>query len=175
MRNSIILTALLAACGTSRTASSGTVQLPTADERIRIVYKQYRKGSIPLIMENLQGRDLVKLRSRKLPKGQSPVAYVPDDVMMRMLKEFKRYGWTKYGQPRPPDPSKYGAAGELTIITDQRRRMITLLRIKGGDAAINRAYVDCVNTFVSVYNHFNPQLQATTSTTDAFGVRRVER
>jgi hypothetical protein len=174
MRRSIILTALLAACGTSQTASS-TARMPTTDGRVRVVYKQYRKGSIPLIMENLHGRDLVKLRSEKLPKGQSPVAYVPDDVMTKMLKEFKRYGWTRYGQPRPPDPSKYGAAGELTIITDQRRRMVTLLRIKGGNAAINRAYVDCVNTFVTVYNHFNPQMQATTSTTDAFGVRRVER
>jgi hypothetical protein len=174
MRNGIILTALLAACGMSQTASSAA-KLPTAKEQVRVVYKQYRKGSVPLIMENLQGRDLVKLRSQKLSAGQSPVAYVPDDVMARMLQEFKRCGWTKHGQARPSDPSKYGASGEITIITDNRRRMVTLLRIKGGDLATNRAYVDCVNTFVTVYNHHRPQMQATTSTSDAFGVRRVER
>jgi len=174
MRNSIILTALLAACATSQTTSS-TAKLPSATEQIRVVYKQYRKGSLPLIMENLLGRDLVKLRSEKLPKGQPPVAYVPDDVMKRMLQEFKRSGWTKHGQLRPTDPSRYGAAGEITIITEDRRRMVTLLRIRGGDVAANRAYVDCVNTFVTVYNHYGPQLQATASTTDAFGVRRVER
>ncbi len=175
MRNRTILAVLLAAaCGTSRTASS-SAKLPSADEPVRVVYKQYRKGSLPLIMENLRDRDLVKLRSEKLPPGQSPVAYVPDEVMARMLKEFKRYGWTKYGQPRPADPSKYGAAGEITVITENRRRMITLIRIKGGDPAVNKAYVNCVNTFVTVYNHYGPRLQATTSTTDAFGVRRVER
>ena len=174
MRNGIILTALLAACGTSQTTSS-PARLPSAKEPVRVVYKQYRKGSVPLIMENLQGRDLVKLRSHKLQRGQFPVAYVPDDVMARMLQEFKRSGWTKYGQARPADPSKYGAAGEITIITDERRRMASLLRIRGGDVAANRAYVDCVNTFVAVYNHYGPKLQATTSTTDAFGVRRVER
>lgn len=174
MRNCIILAALLAACGTSGTASS-SAKLPSADEPVRVVYKQYRKGSVPLIMENLRDRDLVKLRSEKLPPGQSPVAYVPDEVMAQLLKEFKRFGWTKYGQPRPADPSKYGAAGEITVITDNRRRMITLIRIKGGDPAVNRAYVNCVNTFVTVYNHYGPRLQATTSKTDAFGVRRVER
>jgi hypothetical protein len=177
MRNSFILTALtalLAACSSGRSASPGT-KLPSREEPVRVVYKQYRKGSLPLIMENLRDRDLVKLRSEKLTKGQSPVAYVPDDVMARMLREFKRYGWTKYGRPRPPDPAKYGAAGEITIITDNRRRMVTLLRIRGGDVATNRAYVDCVNTFVAVYNHYGPKMQATTSTTDAFGVRRVER
>jgi hypothetical protein len=175
MRNSIIFTALLAACGTSQTTTSSAAKLPTAKEQVRVVYKQYRKGSLPLIMENLYGRDLVKLRSQKIPAGQSPVAYVPDDVMERMLLEFKRFGWTKHGQARPPDPSKFGASGELTVITDKRRKMITLLRIRGGDVDANRAYVDCVNTFVTVYNHYGPKLQATTSTTDAFGVRRVER
>jgi len=174
MRNGIILTALLAACGTSQTTTSAG-KLPTANEQVRVVYKQYRKGSVPLIMENLQDRDLVKLRSEKLPAGQSPVAYVPDDVMVRMLKEFKRSGWTKYGQARPTDPAKFGASGEITIITEGRRRMVTLLRVKGGKLAANQAYVDCVNTFVTVYNHYRPQMQATTASSDAFGVRRVER
>jgi hypothetical protein len=174
MRNSIIWAVLLAACGTSQHTSSGA-KLPSAKEPVRVVYKQYRKGSLPLIMENLLDRDLVKLRSERLAPGESPVAYVPNDVMARLLKEFKRYGWTKHAQPRPPDPARFGAAGEITIITDRRRQMITLLRIKGGDATVNRAYVDCVNTFVTVYNHYGPKMQATTSTTDAFGVRRVER
>ena len=174
MRNGIILTALLAACGTSQTTSS-PARLPTAKEQVRVVYKQYRKGSVPLIMENLQERDLVKLRSAKLRAGQSPVAYVPDDVMTRMLKEFKRSGWTKYGQARPTDPAKYGASGEITIITEGRQRMVTLLRVKGGDVAASQAYVDCVNTFVTVYNHYRPKMQATTANSDAFGVRRVER
>ena len=174
MRNGIILTALLAACGSTQ-RESAVATLPAAKERVRVVYKQYRKGSVPLIMENLQDRNLVKLRSEKLRAGQSPVAYVPDDVMARMLKEFKRSGWTKHGQARPTDPSKFGASGEITIITEGRRRMVTLLRVKGGELAANQAYVDCVNTFVAVYNHYRPQMQATTATSDAFGVRRVER
>jgi hypothetical protein len=174
MRNGIILTALLAACGSTQRESS-VATLPAAKERVRVVYKQYRKGSVPLIMENLQERDLVKLRSKKLRAGQSPVAYVPDDVMTRMLKEFKRSGWTKHGQTRPTDPAKYGASGEITIITEGRQRMVTLLRVKGGDVAASQAYVDCVNTFVTVYNHYRPQMQATTANSDAFGVRRVER
>jgi len=174
MRNGIILTALLAACGSTQ-RESAVATLPAAKERVRVVYKQYRKGSVPLIMENLQERDLVKLRSKKLRAGQSPVAYVPDDVMTRMLKEFKRSGWTKHGQTRPTDPAKYGASGEITIITEGRQRMVTLLRVKGGDVAASQAYVDCVNTFVAVYNHYRPQMQATTANSDAFGVRRVER
>ncbi|MHC4550553.1 MAG: hypothetical protein ACYTEZ_17460 [Planctomycetota bacterium] len=183
MRFLVIWALLGAACGAGGKAGSSRVAIPTAKEQLRVVYNSYRKGSTVLVMENLAGRDLVKLRSRKLAATESPVAYVPDDVMAKMLAEFKRYGFHRYAQSRPPNPVKYGAVGEITLISADRTRMVSLLRTKrrAGDTAtdryvaVNQSYVDCANTFIAVYNHFRPQLQATTSTGDPFGVRRVER
>jgi hypothetical protein len=149
------------------------------DPRTRVVYRQYRQGSGIFVMENLAGRDLKEMRSKPLRPGHPPVAYVPDDVMRKMLKEFKRLEFQEHAVPRPRNPMKLGASGEITLI-DEQRRMVSLLRIKAPvgqepsrqHMARGKAYVGCAQTFLAVWNHFRPRMQATTS--GGFGVRRAD-
>ena len=43
------------------------------------------------------------------------VAYVPDDVMAEMLKEFDKGDFYDYARPRPANPPGLGASGEVTV------------------------------------------------------------
>ena len=169
MRISPVCLALLAACG-----STGTKAKPVpfrADQVIRVVHNQYRGPNSIFVVENLALRDQVELRSRPLQPGETAVAYVPDDVMERMLEEFGRYEFYDYARPRPANPPGLGASGEITV-TDANGRRLALLRIKAPqgvsptrdqvDAA--KAYGNCTRTFLAVWNAFPPRMQATTST-----------
>ena len=159
---------LLAACGS--TGPKTRVEPFRADQVIRVVYNQYRGPGSILVVENLFGRDQIELRSRALPPGEPAAAYVPDDVMEEMLKEFENGDYYDYARPRPAKPQSLGASGELTI-TDSNGRRLALLRIKAPpnvtptrdqiDAA--KAYQYCTRTFYEVWRTFPPQMQATTS------------
>lgn len=168
-----ILLLLLAACGSSQGARKKPPPFE-ADQVIRVVHNQYRGPSTVFVMENLAGRDEVALRSRPLAPGEPAVAYVPDDVMAEMLKEFDRGDFYDYARPRPANPPGLGASGEITV-TDANGRRLALLRIKSPpgmaptkdqvDAA--QAYGYCARTFIAVWNSYPPRMQATTSR-DAF-------
>lgn len=174
---------LAAACASTpqqgRTARAQAPRLGL-DQPLRVVYRQYYQDSNIFIMENLAGRDLVKLRSRKLEAGEQPIAYVPDDVMAEMLKEFRRHGYYKWAGPRPANPIKVGATGEITLI-DQERRMTSLLRRKASLGTVAdkdyvhaaQSYVDCTKTYLAVWDHFRPLMQATSSDGN-FGVKKAE-
>jgi len=169
MRILLFCLPLLAACG-----SPGARTKPApfrADQVIRVLHNQYRGPSAVFVIENLAGRNQVDLRSRALPPGEPAVAYVPDDVMEKMLEEFDRFEFYEYARPRPANPPGLGASGEITV-TDANGRRLALLRVKAPqgvtptrdqvDAA--RAYGKCMRTFLAVWNAFPPQMQATTST-----------
>ncbi len=165
-----------AAGKTAATGEKSGADAPTG-KVTRIVQREYRTGSTIFIMENEAGRDIKKLRSVVLREGQSPVSYVPDDVMDRLLLEFRKAGFKKYSQARPANPIQFGAIGEVTVI-DENRKMQTILRIPmrgAGDKkhlATTKSYVDCKQNFLAVYNFFKPQMQATTKVD--FGVRRTD-
>lgn len=145
-----------------------------ADQVIRVVHNQYRGPNTVFVIENLSGRDPVALRSRPLRPGDPAIAYVPDEVMSEMLKEFNKGEFYEYARPRPANPPGLGASGEVTV-TDANGRRLALLRIKAPpgmtptreqvDAA--KAYGYCSRTFLAVWNAFPPQGQVTTSK-DAF-------
>lgn len=168
MRISPLCLALLAACGST---VGKTKPVPfRADQVIRVVHNQYRGPNSIFVVENLAGRDQVEMRSRPLQPGEPTVAYIPDDVMEKMLEEFKRFDFYDYARPRPANPPGLGASGEITV-TDANGRRLALLRIKAPegisptrdqvDAA--KAYGNCMRTFLAVWNEFPPRMQATTS------------
>ncbi len=160
---------LLAAC-----SSPGPRSKPApfeANQVIRVVHNQYRGPNSIFVVENLAGRDQVEMRSRPLQPGEPAVAYIDDDVMEELLKEFDRGDFYRYARPRPANPPGLGASGEITV-TDANGRRLALLRIKAPqgvsptrdqvDAA--KAYGYCTRTFLEVWKAFPPRMQATTST-----------
>ena len=179
MRHALLPVLFLAACGTTPGKPEPT---PKADpdaataeaERTRIVYRQYpragRKGSPIFIVENEAGRSVVELRSKPLKQGRAPVAYVPDDVMKKLLAEFRRYGYYRHAQARPRNPIKLGGIAELTII-DENRRMVSIIPTKlNPNQKMSRdyrrsfeAYRQCKRSFLAVWNYFRPYGQVTTS------------
>jgi len=182
MRLPILSLAFLTACAGAPAAPKAARPLPQTG-KIRIVYRQYRRGSTIFVMESLAGRDLKKLRSRPLRAGEHPVAYVPDDVMRRLLEEFDRFGFQRYARPRPANPLKFGASGELTLIEPHgRTRSMLRIKLKPGQKATrahidrSRAYVNCAKTFLAVWNAYPPLMQvaATGTGTGGFGVHRAD-
>lgn len=169
MRISPVFLCLLAACG-----STGPKSKPEpfrADDIVRVVHNQYRGPNSIFVVENLAGRDQVELRSRPLAAGEPAVAYVPDDVMAKMLEEFERFEFYDYARPRPGNPPGLGASGEVTV-TGASGRRLALLRIKAPQGVVPtrdqveaaQAYGNCTRTFLAVWNAFPPQMQATTAT-----------
>lgn len=171
MRPSVGLLLLCAACGSSGAGRADESGEP--DPQTRVVYRQYYRGSSIFIVENIAGRDLKDLRSRPLQEGETPVAYVPDDVMREMLKEFRRFGFDDHAGPRPRNPIKVGGIGEMTVI-DEDRNMVAIIRQRRQDVKVAECYGECVKTFLAVWNHFRPFGQAVTGDTK-FGVQRAER
>jgi hypothetical protein len=178
MRERLLLLLLLlgAACGSSGSRTRGATAPEVAPgERFHVVYNQYRGPHTIFIVENLAGRDLVELRSRVLAPGETPVAYVEDEVMARMIDEFERFDYYEYARPRPRNPPALGATGELTV-TDPNGRRLALLRIKApqgvaqtpDQVAAAQAYGKCTRTFLAVWEFHRPKMQATTSR-GAFG------
>ncbi len=169
MRVSPLCLVFLAACGAPATR---TKPVPfRADQIIRVVHNQYRGPNSIFVVENLAGRDQVELRSRPLQPGEPTVAFVPDDVMEKMLDEFERFDFYDYARPRPANPPGLGASGEITV-TDSNGRRLALLRIKAPKGVVPtrdqvdaaQAYGNCTRTFLAVWNAFPPRMQATTAT-----------
>lgn len=172
----LLLLSCIVAAGCGGTAPARAKPAPfLADQVIRVVHNQYRGPNTVFVVENLSGRDPVALRSRPLRPGDPAIAYVPDDVMEEMLKEFDRGDFYEYARPRPANPPGLGASGEVTV-ADANGRRLALLRIKAPpgmmptkdqvDAA--KAYGYCSRTFLAVWNAYPPQMQAMSGTTDPF-------
>jgi len=162
----VLVLAFLAACA----APGGGA----ADERLprtRIVMRQYyEKGSI-FVLENLAGRDLVEMRSRPVPEGGVPVAWISDRDMRRTLEALRKRDFDDYARPRPPDPRSLGARGELTVY-DDRGNTRALIRRHGQSLDEAEAYQDCAAVFQQVWTANRPRFQAVTGDGD-FGVQRV--
>jgi len=91
-------------------------------------------------------------------------------VMREVLKEFERGGFWDYAVPRPRDPPKLGATAERTIISADRSDMKSFLRVFGTSKKEFDAYDFCKRTFQATWDAFPPQMQATVSAPDQFGV-----
>lgn len=164
--------------------STGSGGRAAAGVRTRIVLNTYQGIAGVFIVENLAGRDLKELRSKPLTSGQVPIAYVDDSVMAELLKIFRKLDYDKYAQARPPDPRKFGAVSELTMIRSEgaRKDTRTILKkqqpagrpLSRAEAASLKSYVECKRNFLAVYNRFRPEMQATTGG-GAFGVKRATR
>lgn len=136
----------------------------------RIVFRQYYRGGQTLMMENLAGRDIVKMRSQHVRKGEVPIAWVTDEVMRDMLKTLKRRDFADFARARPADPRGMGAKGEISIY-DSRGRARAILRRNGQPRKEIEAYQDCVEAFQEVWTANRPSFQAVTGNGN-FGVNR---
>ncbi len=173
MRQLAVIVAISAACASTGGGAGHDDRLqPSETRRVRAVYRHYRNRNI-FVIENLAGRALGDLREKPLAAGETAVAYVPDDVMQEMLKEFTRIGFFRHAGARPPDPIKVGATSEITLI-DEERRFTSFLRMRGDDGKTAGTYNDLVNTFLAVWNHFHPFAQVSTGKETRFGVREQD-
>jgi hypothetical protein len=174
MRFWSICALFIAACGSSSGSSGGTASgdRGTAMSRTRVYFRQYYKQSHTFAVENFAGRDEVELRSRPRNPDEPALAFVPDEVMEKMLSEFKRFGFYDYAGPRPADPSKLGGRGELTIV-DAKGRQNAFIRVRGQGKDAFDAYQGCIQTFLAVHDHYG-RFQASTSGGAAFGVKKAE-
>jgi hypothetical protein len=166
----LFIASALAAC------SSG----PTKEDRdmvargpVQVIHRQYYRGSRATIVENAAGRDIIKLRSRPLKKGDPYVTYVDDEVMARLLKELRRMGFHDYAQARPADPQSLGARGEV-ILVQPTGQVVALIRMRGQSAKIAESYKNCALSVEAVQS-MTLSPQASTSGTTQFGVRKVEK
>lgn len=169
MRYRLFCALLLAACGSTQ----GRVHPDRADEPLpptKVIFRQYYRGSPIFKIESLSGRDLVELRSKPLEQDQIKIAYVPDDVMRRMLADFDEFGYGEYSGARPPNPLRVGGRAELTIMTENRT--VSFIRRDGQGKDAHDTYRKCVDTFRAVHLYYS-RYQATRGKGD-FGVKKVE-
>ena len=159
-----ILAATFVGCGAT---GSNSEPLPPT----RIVFRQFYRGGNTLMMENLSGRDIVKLRSKPVPKGEVPIAWVSDEEMRDLLKQLERRDFADYARIRPSDPKSMGAKGELTIEVGGQQR--ALLRRNGQAREEAKTYQACVAVFRQVWTENRPAYQAVTGKGD-FGVKRAD-
>lgn len=172
MRLCSICAILLAACGsTKRDPPVEPLKLT------KVVFRQYYVGSPIFVLENLAGRDIVKLKSQAAKHREVRPAYIPDEVMSQLLSEFRRYGFYEFSGPRPPNPRKVGGRAELTVIgtgryRDHHGRAIDsfIRRDKQGKKGYE-TYKKCVDAFRAVHAHYG-KFQATIGAGD-FGVKRT--
>ena len=172
MRLCSICAILLAACGSTKRAP------PLESLKLtKVVFRQYYAGSPIFVLENLAGRDIVKLRSQPARQREVRPAYIPDEVMSKLLSEFKRYGFYDYSGPRPPNPLKVGGRAELTVIgtgryLDHRGRPhdAFIRRDQQGKGGY-KTYKKCVDAFRAVHAHYG-KFQTTTGAGN-FGVKRT--
>jgi len=139
--------------------------------KTRVVFRQYYRGGHTLMVENLAGRDIVKLRSEPVKKDEVPIAWVTDEVMRDMLKTFKRRDFADYARVRPADPRGMGAKGEISVY-DSRGRASAILRRNGQPRDEAEAYQECVAAFQEVWSANRPAFQAIAGDGN-FGVNRA--
>jgi len=163
----------LAACGSTTSTNGKSAGAAPGEplEKAQLVFRQYYGNSHIFIMENLAGRDMVALRSRIVPVGTPPTAYIEDDVMRELLREFRKSGFYDHAGPRPPNPLKVGGRGEVTLTTGGET--ISIIRRPGQTKDAFDAYDYCRKTLLAVYD-FYAQYQSTTTTGDNFGVRPTD-
>ena len=141
---------------------------------VRVVFRQYYKGSRPVILESIGGRDPVKLRSKPLRGNEAHVKYVDDEVMLKLLESFRDFGFFEFARARPGDPTAYGARAELTLIRSNSRT-ISFIRQAGQGQRAGDAYGKCVRSVMAVDN-FTYSLQASKRGGDGeFGIHRAEK
>ncbi|MGQ0614736.1 MAG: hypothetical protein ACT4PV_13450 [Planctomycetaceae bacterium] len=163
----LLLLPLAAACA----STGGSLEEGDRPIIVRVVARQYYAGSPTIAVENLAGRDLVELRSRRLAPGEEPIAYVEDAVLRALLRELDRNGFARHGAARPPDPGALGARAEVAVVRQNGEPRAFLRRAgQGNDAA--RAFQACLQAVVQVYDA-TPKLQASASGADKFGVRKA--
>ena len=159
----------LAACG-STGSSEGQDEQQTFP-KTRIVFRQHYDQGIRLVMENYAGRRLVDLRSQPIPKGEVPVAWVPDDVMKKAVRDLKRKDFDDYARPRPGDPKSLGVRAEITIYAGDGRGK-ALMRTHGQPRAEAQSFQACAAYFREVWTEYRPRFQAAQGD-GSFGVKRA--
>ncbi|MCZ6572069.1 MAG: hypothetical protein ACE10D_13380 [Planctomycetota bacterium] len=190
----VLTAALFSGCGSpgaGRTKDSAratpaedtTAKAEAADPPTRVTLRQFvykkktgaRVKTPTFIVENYAGRDIGKLRSRTLRRGQPVPAYVEDEVMRELLKYLKKYDFYKYAIRSPSDPEGLGARGEIRLQTEKGSQS---LLFTGGLALDKRklqyAYRDCRKTVLAVYDA-TPKYQFTRQGKEALKVKRVPK
>ena len=158
---------------TGCSSTSGSSPDPSAEPlpKTQVVFRQYHRNSPIFVVENLAGRDVVALRSKPTREGSISPAYVPDDVMARMLAEFRKFGYFDHAGARPGNPISVGGLAELTII-GANGRTISIVRRKGQGKEVYDAYEQCRTTLLYVHKEF-AKYQAVTGD-GGFGVKKAE-
>jgi hypothetical protein len=165
--------AFLAACAAcASTGQTGSEDAEQSYPQTRIVFRQHYDQGTRLVMENYAGRRLVDLRSQVIPKGEVPIAWVPDDVMKRMVRELKRKDFDEYARPRPGDPKALGVRAEITIYAKGDGRGKALMRTHGQPRAEAESFQMCATYFREVWTEYRPKYQAAQGD-GSFGVKRA--
>lgn len=168
---------------TAKAEAAAKKRAEAADPPTRVTLRQFvynkktgaRVKTPTFIVENYAGRDIGKLRSRTLRRGQPVPAYVEDEVMRELLKYLKKYDFYKYAIRSPSDPEGLGARGEIRLQTEKGSQS---LLFTGGLALDKRklqyAYRDCRKTVLAVYDA-TPKYQFTRQGKEALKVKRVPK
>ncbi|MEM8882841.1 MAG: hypothetical protein AAGD14_02080 [Planctomycetota bacterium] len=162
----VLLPLFIGCAGTS--SEDGGQPLP----QTRVVMQQHYRNGSRFVLENLAGRDIVELRSQPVRKGESPVAWVSDAEMRRLLKSFEKSDFAAYAKPRPSDPRAFGVIGEVTIY-DEQGRARSILRRRGQPVAEAEAYQSVAASYQQVWTANRPKFQAATGDGE-FGVKKAE-
>ena len=156
-------------CSSSSGSSSNSSAEPLP--KTQVVFRQYHRNSPIFVVENLAGRDAVKLRSTPAKDGSFSPAYVPDEILSRMLEEFRKFGYFDHAGARPGNPISVGGLGELTII-GANNRTVSIIRRKGQGKVVYDAYEKCRATLLYVHAEY-AKYQAVTGDGN-FGVKKAE-
>ncbi len=149
---------------------------PTRVTLRQFIYKKKTGARVKtptFIVENYAGRDIGKLRSRTLRRGQPVPAYVEDEVMRELLKYLKKYKFYKYAIRSPSDPGGIGARGEIRLQTAEGSQSLLFTGgLEPEKKKAQYAYRDCRATVLAVYDA-TPKYQFTRQGKDALKVKKV--
>ena len=166
----LLIVSALAACSSGPTKEDRDI---VTQGRVQVIHQQYYRGSRATVVENVAGRDVVKLRSRPLKKGERYVTYVDDEVMAKLLNELRRMGFYDHAQARPANPQSLGARAEV-ILVQPTGQVLSLVRTRGQSVKLAETYKNCALSVEAVQS-MTLSPQASMSGTTQFGVRKVEK
>lgn len=164
VRASALLLLFAAAC-----ASTGDG--PREGFVVRVTARQFYEGSLPVAVENVGGRDVVELRSRRIPAGQAPVAYVDDETMRRLLRALDRHGFSRRAAPHAGAASALGARAEV-VVRRGDAPPLAVQRRPGQRVEEAEAFQACFQEVLAVYDA-TPKMQASAGGADALGVKKA--